>query len=654
MSQNASDTTAARLFLRTVSQWFIMQKQASQAKAGRLEAAAVMTSVRVEQIQRSLAGLRAAPAVRFREGRQESAQHGSSRPVAPAPVSARQGPGVFLRTVGYTIPQYTVTSALTFASAMRHSAAGINGMYDASGRISEKFAAMRASVLGLGRVLPLAHEQLAKLFKTGNALGLTGVNSLRDFAATAATLSFATGMEPDAAAAAVENFIRKAGAGSKATREQQLAFSELGLSAEDMAARLQKNGPEALTELFERIRLMPAERQGAILEGIAGGPELAASILPLAGMLDKLKSNLRQSAEAARQLAPGQQAAAEGARAAGEAFALFANQSRELAVSVGTAVLPPLMLLANMFTPILSSVTSLINEHQTLTAGLLGIVSGLALLHTAGAGVNRFFSSLKKGWHVLGTTLGFLVRGMKTVAAASGVARIAALRSAAAWGLHRAVLLAGAAASRTAAAGAWLLNAAFTANPIGIVVMGIAALVGGLVWLYRTCEPVRAAFDAVFGFIGEKLAWVAEKFGWVAEKIRTVQGWFGSPAADIAAAINEETESRENAAVSSTFAPVAPPPMPAPPQPWNPDEVMSPEAAGMAFPSGPGGMDASGMAALAGAGGGPMSFQLNVSLNGMTDADFGRRVMDGLKRRQGELEKLIAGIVDEQRRLAYG
>ncbi len=631
-----------------------MQKQASQAKAGRLEAAAVMTSVRVEQIQRSLAGLRAAPAVRFREGRQESAQHGSSRPVAPAPVSARQGPGVFLRTVGYTIPQYTVTSALTFASAMRHSAAGINGMYDASGRISEKFAAMRASVLGLGRVLPLAHEQLAKLFKTGNALGLTGVNSLRDFAATAATLSFATGMEPDAAAAAVENFIRKAGAGSKATREQQLAFSELGLSAEDMAARLQKNGPEALTELFERIRLMPAERQGAILEGIAGGPELAASILPLAGMLDKLKSNLRQSAEAARQLAPGQQAAAEGARAAGEAFALFANQSRELAVSVGTAVLPPLMLLANMFTPILSSVTSLINEHQTLTAGLLGIVSGLALLHTAGAGVNRFFSSLKKGWHVLGTTLGFLVRGMKTVAAASGVARIAALRSAAAWGLHRAVLLAGAAASRTAAAGAWLLNAAFTANPIGIVVMGIAALVGGLVWLYRTCEPVRAAFDAVFGFIGEKLAWVAEKFGWVAEKIRTVQGWFGSPAADIAAAINEETESREIAAVSSTFAPVAPPPMPAPPQPWNPDEVMSPEAAGMAFPSGPGGMDASGMAALAGAGGGPMSFQLNVSLNGMTDADFGRRVMDGLKRRQGELEKLIAGIVDEQRRLAYG
>lgn len=624
-----------------------MQKQASQAKAGRLEAAAVMTSVRVEQIQRSLAGLRAAPAVRFREGRQESAQHGSSRPVAPAPVSARQGPGVFLRTVGYTIPQYTVTSALTFASAMRHSAAGINGMYDASGRISEKFAAMRASVLGLGRVLPLAHEQLAKLFKTGNALGLTGVNSLRDFAATAATLSFATGMEPDAAAAAVENFIRKAGAGSKATREQQLAFSELGLSAEDMAARLQKNGPEALTELFERIRLMPAERQGAILEGIAGGPELAASILPLAGMLDKLKSNLRQSAEAARQLAPGQQAAAEGARAAGEAFALFANQSRELAVSVGTAVLPPLMLLANMFTPILSSVTSLINEHQTLTAGLLGIVSGLALLHTAGAGVNRFFSSLKKGWHVLGTTLGFLVRGMKTVAAASGVARIAALRSAAAWGLHRAVLLAGAAASRTAAAGAWLLNAAFTANPIGIVVMGIAALVGGLVWLYRTCEPVRAAFDAVFGFIGEK-------FGWVAEKIRTVQGWFGSPAADIAAAINEEAGSRENAAVSSTSAPVAPPPMPVPPQPWNPDEVMSPEAAGMAFPSGPGGMDASGMAALAGAGGGPMSFQLNVSLNGMTDADFGRRVMDGLKRRQGELEKLIAGIVDEQRRLAYG
>lgn len=53
-------------------------------------------------------------------------------------------------------------------------------------------------------------------------------------------------------------------------------------------------------------------------------------------------------------------------------------------------------------------------------------------------------------------------------------------------------------------------------------------------------------------------------------------------------------------------------------------------------------------------GAGAPSFNLTFSLNGMPDADFGKRVIDGLKRHQNELEKLIANIVDEQRRLAYG
>ena len=44
---------------------------------------------------------------------------------------------------------------------------------------------------------------------------------------------------------------------------------------------------------------------------------------------------------------------------------------------------------------------------------------------------------------------------------------------------------------------------------------------------------------------------------------------------------------------------------------------------------------------------------LSFNLSGMPDGDFGKRTMDALKRRQSELEALIASIVDEQRRLAY-
>ncbi|MEH6405765.1 MAG: phage tail tape measure protein [Leeuwenhoekiella sp.] len=46
-------------------------------------------------------------------------------------------------------------------------------------------------------------------------------------------------------------------------------------------------------------------------------------------------------------------------------------------------------------------------------------------------------------------------------------------------------------ATKAAAAGQWLLNAAMTANPIGIVITSVAALVGGIVWAWNKFEGFR-------------------------------------------------------------------------------------------------------------------------------------------------------------------
>ncbi|QIS20589.1 tape measure protein [Nocardia terpenica] len=55
----------------------------------------------------------------------------------------------------------------------------------------------------------------------------------------------------------------------------------------------------------------------------------------------------------------------------------------------------------------------------------------------------------------------------------------------------RVAALASAAASRVAAAAQWLWNAALTANPIGLVIAAVAALVAGLVWF--SPKPTPAA-----------------------------------------------------------------------------------------------------------------------------------------------------------------
>lgn len=73
--------------------------------------------------------------------------------------------------------------------------------------------------------------------------------------------------------------------------------------------------------------------------------------------------------------------------------------------------------------------------------------------------------------------------------------------AAAAYALYRGVLLAGQIATMAVTAAQWALNAAMTANPIGIVVVAIGALVGALIYLYKNNETVRRVIDAVWSAI---------------------------------------------------------------------------------------------------------------------------------------------------------
>jgi phage-related minor tail protein len=69
------------------------------------------------------------------------------------------------------------------------------------------------------------------------------------------------------------------------------------------------------------------------------------------------------------------------------------------------------------------------------------------------------------------------------------------------FGLYNAAIIATRLPLILATAAQWALNAALTANPIGLVVVAIGALVGALVWLYQNNETVRRVVDAVWAGI---------------------------------------------------------------------------------------------------------------------------------------------------------
>lgn len=66
-------------------------------------------------------------------------------------------------------------------------------------------------------------------------------------------------------------------------------------------------------------------------------------------------------------------------------------------------------------------------------------------------------------------------------------------------------------ATKAAAAGQWLMNAALSANPIGIVILAVAALVGGLIWFFTQTELGRTiiakAWSGIQAAIGAVTTW---------------------------------------------------------------------------------------------------------------------------------------------------
>lgn len=78
---------------------------------------------------------------------------------------------------------------------------------------------------------------------------------------------------------------------------------------------------------------------------------------------------------------------------------------------------------------------------------------------------------------------------------------VTTVKDKAATAAHAVTTTASTVATKAAAAGQWLLNAALSANPIGLVVVAVAALVAGLILAYNKSETFRNIVDKAMGAV---------------------------------------------------------------------------------------------------------------------------------------------------------
>ena len=151
-------------------------------------------------------------------------------------------------------------------------------------------------------------------------------------------------------------------------------------------------------------------------------------------------------------------------------------QFQDIGITIGTALMPVLKKLLDAIMPIVTKVGDWISEHPKLTTIILASVGALgALLLLAGPLLN-------------------IIKLMTLAIHSHTIALVA----------HKVALIAASVATKIAAVAQWLLNAAMSANPIGLIILAIAALVAAIVWLVKHWDWVKkkavAVWNAIVGF----------------------------------------------------------------------------------------------------------------------------------------------------------
>jgi len=212
-------------------------------------------------------------------------------------------------------------------------------------------------------------------------------------------------------------------------------------------------------------------------------------------------------------------------------------------IAIGTALLPAVSSIASAILSVLEPMAEWVQGHQQLVTILLSTIVGIGAFMGAlsaakriVSGVTTTVSTVTKGFSAMKTGIGWVgdsagklgpmlssawsgisngATALGELAAKAYVNVTAAAETAAEWtiagaqaawaGIQYVALeaseLAVAAASKVWAAGQWLVNAALDANPIGLVVVAIAALVAGVVYAYLHFQTFRDIVNQVFSVL---------------------------------------------------------------------------------------------------------------------------------------------------------
>jgi TP901 family phage tail tape measure protein len=367
---------------------------------------------------------------------------------------------------------------------------------------------------------------LSKVIQRQGAAAKAAGLANSEIAALGATL-LTSGQGPERSATAMKKLTNTLTAGAQAPNRIKDALQSLGFSAEGMAKRMQEDAQGAIKSVFNALRELPKAARPGMLKELFGEESqgVIAPLLTSMGTLNKAFDSVSEKSKYAGSMTEEYKQRLQTTSAQME---ILRGKVGKLGVNLGTVLLPPLNATVKAIGWTADKMAAVTKESPVLTKVVIGASAGLVGLKVAALG-GRYAMTLVSDAVQMGK-------------AAFDFFRPSVLKTNAALVWQKAVTIGTAIAQKSVAvatrvwAGAqWALNAAMSANPIGLIIGGIAALGTAAYFLITKWDTVKSFFGDLWGWMKGVFSGGVEfikglfmnftPLGWVIQAFGKVKDW---------------------------------------------------------------------------------------------------------------------------------
>lgn len=463
--------------------------------------------------------------------------------------------------------------AVAFGMSQEQAADAIGGYRSALGLSFDETRSMLDLMNQFANTSSATEQDIANVMRRIGSLGGQAGMTVKPMTALSATL-VSMKIPPEEAATGIKNFLLALTSGKAATKSQTQALNELGFGTEQLAKAMQNDAPKAVLAVLNSIKKLSKHEQLSTMQTLFGKESLAV-IAPLLGQLDLVTKNLEICADETQYAGAMQKEFSARIRTTQANAQLFSSKVKEVSINLGSALLPAVNSTLDTLSPLIENFAEFAQENPVLIKYLIGTAGALLGFKIASLTASYAVTGLRSAWLtakgvvlvlsaatktqtyslaaqkavVMASAAGTKVfaAAQRTTAGAAALLTAAQNRNIASLAVQKTAMLASAGATKATAAAQWILNAAMSANPIGLVVKGLGMACAAMYALYQTCEPVRNAFDWAFGGIAGFVQNIWEKLQKLWEGAKSIGQALGLIDEDIELELTENVTRKEPA-----------------------------------------------------------------------------------------------------------